>query len=78
MVRYIITIIVLITNNRISTFRSSSYEDELAWGAAWLYRATGEQEYLDRANEFGTTTNAPLTYDWDEKTVGYQVDLRNV
>ena len=71
-------IIFLITNNRISTFRSSAYEDELAWGAAWLYRATEEQEYLDRAYEFGTTTNTAWAYDWNEKIVGYQVDLRNV
>ena len=27
----------------------SGYEDELAWSAAWLYRATGESAYLEKA-----------------------------
>ncbi|KAK2631421.1 hypothetical protein EUGRSUZ_L02930 [Eucalyptus grandis] len=27
-------------------YSSSGYEDELRWAAAWLYRATGERQYL--------------------------------
>nr|ACE75511.1 beta-1,4-endoglucanase [Eisenia andrei] len=56
-------------------YPSNGYEDELAWGAAWLYRATGEQYYLDRAYEFGSTSDVAWAYDWDEKTVGYQLLL---
>ena len=28
-------------------YPSSNYEDDLAWGASWLYRKTGEQHFLD-------------------------------
>nr|8IHW_A Chain A, Endoglucanase [Eisenia fetida] len=62
-------------SNAAGFYASSAYEDELAWGAAWLYRATEEQEYLDRAYEFGTTTNTAWAYDWNEKIVGYQLLL---
>ena len=35
----------------------SGYKDELVWGAAWLYRATKDPNYLKKAekyyNEFG-------------------------
>src|SRR5262249_13967342 len=27
----------------------SGYTDELVWGALWLYQATGEQSFLDKA-----------------------------
>lgn len=29
----------------------SGYQDELVWGAIWLYRATGDASYLDKAKE---------------------------
>ena len=32
-------------------FRSDSYEDELIWAAAWLYKATQDQKYLDKAED---------------------------
>ena len=28
----------------------NGYLDELAWGAAWLYRAAGEEKYLEKYN----------------------------
>jgi len=56
-------------------YKSSSYVDELAWGAAWLYRATGEAQYLSRALEFASTTEVAWAYDWDSKIVGYQLLL---
>ena len=33
----------------IDTFNSTSYLDDLAWAAAWLYRATGEADYAAAA-----------------------------
>ncbi len=30
----------------------SGYDDELASGAAWMYKATGEQSYLDKAENY--------------------------
>jgi hypothetical protein len=62
-------------SNAAAFYSSSGYNDELAWGGAWLYRATGEQFYLDRALEFGSTGAVAWAYDWNEKVVGYQLVL---
>ena len=35
----------------LSHFRSDSYEDELIWAAAWMYKATQDQKYLDKAED---------------------------
>ncbi|XP_037070229.1 endoglucanase 13-like [Pollicipes pollicipes] len=43
----------------------SGYGDELAWAAAWLYRATQEASFLTRASGFS----------WDDKRAGAQVLL---
>ncbi|KAK4290658.1 hypothetical protein Pmani_036457 [Petrolisthes manimaculis] len=50
------------------------YNDELAWAAAWLYRATGELQYLQQAKQHYTNINI-LTgeFSWDEKTPGVMV-----
>ena len=43
----------------------SGYADELAEGAAWLYKATGEQNYLDRAEEiFDNEVGYPSDWTW--------------
>ncbi|MDB9527258.1 glycoside hydrolase family 9 protein [Oscillatoria sp. CS-180] len=52
----------------------SGYHDELAWGAAWLYKATGEASYLQQAesiyqNQIGGLTNG-WTQNWDNKSYG--------
>lgn len=57
----------------------SGYEDELAWGATWLYKATGKDSYLQKAesiyqNQLGGT-NQGWTIDWDSKTNGAAVLL---
>ena len=44
-------------------YTSSHFQDELTWGGAWLYKATGEQHYLDTAKSFA--------YEWGgEKIIG--------
>ena len=55
----------------------SGYQDELMWGALWLYRATGETNYLTKAQAayntlFGGSTSPALkwTHSWDDKTYG--------
>jgi hypothetical protein len=54
-------------------YPSSSYVDELAWGAAWLYRATNESKYLDDArnyymqNQISLNHGCGWSYSWDEK-----------
>jgi hypothetical protein len=58
------------------SYRSSSYNDELVWAAAWLYRATNDTTYLNTAEslykEFDLgSSNGWL--DWDDKVSGVQV-----
>lgn len=62
----------------------SGYQDELVWGAIWLYRATGEQSYLDLAekeyDELNLQTGEQVrsykwTLAWDDKAYGAYVLL---
>ncbi len=57
----------------------SGYQDELVWGAYWLYKATGDATYLAKAEseydklgtENQTTTHKyKWTVAWDDKTFG--------
>jgi len=69
----------------------SGYNDELSWGALWLYRATGEQTYLDKAESYvhtgadgfgseGQTAYLPYkwTQDWDSKHYGVYLLLARI
>lgn len=52
-------------------------QDELVWAAAWLYRATNDQTYLDylgSANTGGTRNE----FSWDDKYTGAQVLVSKV
>ena len=62
-------------------YASSGYLDELMWGALWLYRATGDTNYLAKAQtaytnifvgNWGDQTypNLKWTQCWDDKTYG--------
>ena len=50
-------------------YESSSYHDDLAWGAIWLYQAEGDEEYLadaiefinDGSNQYG---DDPFEHEW--------------
>jgi endoglucanase len=62
----------------------SGYNDELVWGALWLYRATGTASYLTKAQSYyanlGTEPQTTIhsykwTQDWDDKTYGSYVLL---
>lgn len=57
------------------TYPSTSYEDDLAWGALWIYLATANNTYLDEARfhiELLMNENRfPQTSDWDN--VGFCV-----
>ncbi|KAI0239880.1 Endoglucanase A, partial [Lamellibrachia satsuma] len=50
------------------------FKDELAWGALWLFLATEEPQYVQKAKEF-LTTEVPQTFSWVDKTVGAQDEL---
>ncbi len=62
----------------------SGYNDELVWGAIWLYRATSEQAYLDKAQSYyanlsnqqqTTIKSYKWTHAWDDKSYGCYVLL---
>ncbi len=55
----------------------SGYEDELAWGAAWMFRATGDRRYLQQAESgFGNIRGSyAWTHCWDDKRYGTYVLL---
>lgn len=52
----------------------SGYQDELLWGAAWLFHATNEIKYLNIVNAHGTG-NQPDIFSWDNKYAGAYVLL---
>jgi endoglucanase len=62
----------------------SGYNDELVWGAIWLYRATTEQAFLDKAQSYyanlsnqqqTTVKSYKWTHAWDDKSYGSYVLL---
>jgi len=57
----------------------SGYQDELAWAAAWLAKATGERAYLARAETIFHDNLAPAdwhgTQSWDDKKYGVAILL---
>ncbi|MGX7670987.1 glycoside hydrolase family 9 protein [Plantactinospora sp. DSM 117369] len=65
----------------------SGYQDELVWGAIWLYRATGDASYLTKAEtEYDRLGTEPQqsnrlykwTVAWDNKQFGAYVLLANL
>jgi len=59
-------------------YRSDSYEDELIWAAAWLYKATQDQKYLDKAEDLYSKRSQTWTswsFDWADKLPGAQLLL---
>lgn len=57
-------------------------KDELLWAATWLFRATGEENYLkyvvDNAVYMGGTGWAVKEFSWDNKYAGVQILLSKV
>ncbi|KVH91792.1 Carbohydrate binding domain CBM49 [Cynara cardunculus var. scolymus] len=60
----------------------SGYADELLWGAAWLYKATGNEYYLDylgkNGDALGGTGWAMTEFGWDVKYAGVQTLVAKV
>nr|AMH40380.1 glycoside hydrolase family 9 [Ramulus artemis] len=57
---------------------STHYEDELVWGAAWLYRATNDSTYLKYVDGLWDTFKGMYGFDWDQKFGGAVVLLANL
>ena len=64
--------------NAAGFYNSQSYNDELVWGALWLYKATNDSKYLKTAERyflmFGLSQPG-WGFSWDEKTGGVQLLL---
>jgi endoglucanase len=60
-------------------YHSSGYQDELVWSALWLYKATGNSDYLCKAEsiyrEFFATAEMRWTHSWDDKRYGAAILL---
>jgi hypothetical protein len=56
-------------------YTSSSFTDDLAAGAAELYRATGEQPYLEQAKNYLAQSNVDSAFGWDEFAAFAATDL---
>ena len=58
-------------------YASSHYDDELAWAAAWLYRATNDLTYLEKAEQhfkdWDQLSKPAWGFSWDEKIAGVQM-----
>lgn len=57
------------------TYTSTNFRDELAWGALWLYQATGEQKYLDKAEAEYFEPDYVWSLVWEDKSYGNMVLL---
>ncbi|KAJ0971128.1 hypothetical protein J5N97_019087 [Dioscorea zingiberensis] len=53
----------------------SGYEDELTWGAAWLFKATKDAKYFQFAESGGQKPIWPAEFGWDDKHAGISVLL---
>ncbi len=57
------------------TYSSGGYQDELTWGALWLYKATGDVAYLQKAEAEYTQPDFLWSLVWDDKSYGNMVLL---
>ncbi|XP_025082994.1 uncharacterized protein LOC112557393 isoform X1 [Pomacea canaliculata] len=55
-------------------YKSGNYTDEMTWAAAWLYKATNDQQYLTDAEQT-YIPGAAWGFSWDEKLAGNMVLL---
>ncbi len=65
----------------------SSYNDEIVWGAIWMYKATNDPEYLTKAEEEydnlqkqgqSTTSKYKEAFSWDDKAYGCYLLLAQI
>jgi endoglucanase len=48
-----------------SIYPSSGWEDDVAWAATWLYKATSKEFYLDESNKYWSKRYWDVSADWD-------------
>ncbi|KAK7471380.1 hypothetical protein BaRGS_00035986 [Batillaria attramentaria] len=58
-------------------YSSFNITDEMCWGSLWLYKATGEQKYLDEAKKwFDPSPDWGMS--WDDVIIGNQILMYNL
>ncbi|UZO79858.1 glycoside hydrolase family 9 protein [Aquimarina sp. ERC-38] len=60
------------------TYPSNGIEDELVWGAIWLYKATGDTSYLTKAEAAYAQPDFLWSLVWDDKSYGSMVMLAEI
>ncbi|KAI9092323.1 hypothetical protein K1719_027823 [Acacia pycnantha] len=56
----------------------SGYHDELLWGASWIYKASGNSEYMNYIQSNGNVLGADddtFSFSWDDKRAGTKILL---
>ncbi|MBP5604930.1 MAG: glycoside hydrolase family 9 protein [Ruminiclostridium sp.] len=48
----------------------SGFSDEIAFASYWLYKATGDKQYLDKAKNYYSDGDVKWTFCWDSKNWG--------
>ncbi|NJL35834.1 MAG: hypothetical protein HC899_03065 [Leptolyngbyaceae cyanobacterium SM1_4_3] len=56
-------------------YESNGFIDELTWSAVWLYKATGNETYLSKAEKTYQGIGPDWTHDWNTKSYGAAVLL---
>ncbi|KAJ7980147.1 Endoglucanase [Quillaja saponaria] len=56
-----------------SFYSSSGFEDELVWAAAWLYKASGDEDAQNYIGSNGNAGGVRTMFSWDDKYFGAQV-----
>lgn len=56
----------------------TGYQDELAWSASWLYEATGDRDYLAKAETAYDPNGIHWAFTWDDKSMGTAVRLAHL
>lgn len=68
----------------LNLYNSTTYYDDLLWAAAWMYKATGDQNYLKDAEDFyvrhlySEQGSEKLLYNWNSYYWAANVLLVNV
>ena len=59
-------------------YKSSDWEDDMSWGAAWLYLATEDSKYLDEASKYWSSKYWDMTVGWDNSGAATAIMLYNI